>query len=311
MQSAKAKAYEVNNNWQQPGKSYKILILGGRRGLLGQAMAAAGQARGLETISLGQEDVNILDPRSLGRCIDRHAPDCICNAVGYTAVDLAEEDPEMAYALNRRVPEALADICKGASAPVVTFSTDYVFDGRKQAPYLPEDAPNPLSVYGASKLAGEEALLDSEVGYALVIRTSWLFGPWKTNFVQKMIDLSRERNELTVVHDQVGSPTYTCDLAEHTLELLRHNASGIHHLSNSGQASWCELAAETVSIAGITCQVSPVTSEQYPQKARRPSYSALDCSKYTKLCGSKPRPWLQALRDYVFSHQSDRISCED
>jgi dTDP-4-dehydrorhamnose reductase len=274
-------------------------------------MAAVGRARGFEAIALGREDVDVFDSRDLGRCIDRHAPDCVCNAVGFTAVDLAEDEPEKAYALNRGLPQALAEILKGSMAWLITFSTDYVFDGRKQAPYLPDDPPNPLSVYGASKLAGERSVLESGPSSVMVIRTSWLFGPWKTNFVQKMVDFSKDRSELAVVHDQVGSPTYTCDLAEYAYELLRRRASGMHHLSNSGQASWCELAAEAVGIAGTTCQVAPITSEQYPQKAKRPNYSVLDCSEFTRLSGYKPRPWLQALREYMFSYQSDRIACED
>lgn len=133
----------------------------------------------------------------------------------------------------------------------------------------------------------------------LIIRTAWLFGPGKMNFVAKILTLAHERESLSVVHDQLGSPTYTPDLAEHTLDLLEHDARGLFHLSNSGHASWCELAAEAVAAEGLDCHVDPVPTSAYPTKATRPAYSVLDISAFTELTGITPRPWPQALREYV------------
>lgn len=298
---------KVNNCKNGP----KALILGGKHGLLGKSLAHFLRCHGWETISQGREDVDICNYDSLAKYIEKIEPECILNTIAYTKVDQAEDEKDLAFSLNKTFPSNLARIIQDKDIYLITYSTDYVFDGKKHSPYTCADQTNPLSIYGQSKLAGEKALLESGLDKLLIIRTSWLFGPWKTNFVNKMIDLACKQSKIKVVHDQVGSPTYTLDLACYTCRLFQHDVNGIFHICNRGQASWCELAAETLNIAGLDCSIEPISSDEFPQKAKRPSYSILDTSKFTEVTHEKPRPWLQALRDYMFCFQSDHISCED
>jgi dTDP-4-dehydrorhamnose reductase len=185
----------------------------------------------------------------------------------------------------------------------VHYSTDFVFNGRKSSPYTPEDQPAPSSVYGQTKLQGERELLALGLPSLLIIRTSWLFGPCKTNFVTRILELAASRPELSVVHDQVGSPSYTPDLAANSLALLDQGATGIFHLANAGRASWCELATEAVRGADLPCRIKPIPSSEYPQKACRPAYSVLDLGAFSAVTGITPRPWLQALREFLFSRE--------
>jgi dTDP-4-dehydrorhamnose reductase len=161
------------------------------------------------------------------------------------------------------------------------------------------DPPNPLSVYGASKLAGEAALQALDIPELLILRTAWLFGPGKTNFVQRILELAAERKELKVVADQFGSPTCTLDLARLTVELLQNGATGLLHAANSGQASWHELAAEAVHLAGLDCRVLPIPTSGYPTRAPRPANSVLDIAETVRLAGYTPRHWREALAEYV------------
>lgn len=278
----------------------KAVVLGGRTGLLGQSLVRALTGAGWAVTPLGRADVDIFDSGSLGALLDREECGALFNTVAYTQVDKAEDEPGEAYRLNGKLPELLGKLARPRGIRLVHYSTDFVFDGRADMPYAPEAPTNPLSVYGKSKLEGERALLALDVPGLLIIRTSWLFGPGKANFVQKILDLAKTRDHLDVVHDQVGSPTYTPDLARNSVALVRAGGSGIHHLACSGQASWCELASEAVAAAGLHCSVRPITTDQYPTKARRPAYSVLDLTKFTAATGIKPRPWVQCLREYVF-----------
>jgi dTDP-4-dehydrorhamnose reductase len=286
----------------------RALIFGGKRGLLGQALTQYLGHQGWETVAQGSEDVDIFDRKALQEYIQRVEPDCVLNALGYTQVDRAEDEPELAYKLNATFPGILAECLQDNGAYLISYSTDYVFDGLGLEPYSCEDVPRPKSVYGKSKLAGERTLLDSGMDQLIVIRTSWLFGPWRTNFVQKIIEQAKQSSNLKVVHDQVGSPTYTLDLACYTCKLFQHDVSGIFHICNSGQASWCELAAEALGISGKSCTVQPLTSQEYRQQASRPAFSVLDASRFSQVTGEKPRPWMQALRDYMYffeTHEMD------
>ena len=278
----------------------KAVVLGGRTGLLGQSLVRALTDAGWAVTPLGRTDVDIFDAESLGALLDREECTALFNTVAYTQVDKAEAEPEEAFRLNERLPSLLGRLARPRSIRLVHYSTDFVFDGRAETPYAPDAPANPLSVYGMSKLKGERALLAQDVPGLLIIRTSWLFGPGRTNFVQKILDLAKTRDVLSVVHDQVGSPTYTLDLARNSVALVRAGGSGIHHLACAGRASWCELASEAVAAAGLHCDVRPITTDQYPTKARRPAYSVLDLSKFTAATGIKPRPWVQCLREYVF-----------
>lgn len=276
------------------------LVLGGATGMLGQALTQAAKTKGWIVHTLGREDGPLTAPDWLEARMAELNPRYVFNAVAYTAVDDAEDHADEAYAVNKSFPDLLGRIVRGSSAHLVHYGTDFVFNGKKRAPYTEDDATEPLSVYGASKLAGEQALLANAPDNACVLRTAWLFGPGRKNFVSTILRLATSSPHLTVVHDQVGSPTFTVDLAAMSLALAEIRATGVVHAANGGQASWCELAYEAVSLANANAQVRPITSEQWPQKARRPAYSVLDTSRLTRLTGLTPRPWPQALREYIF-----------
>lgn len=283
--------------------SQKALVLGGKTGLVGQALVEALSQSGWEAVTAGRDDFDVCAPdagEKLERLVDGVEPACVFNTIAYTSVDAAENDPETATLLNRTLPASLGRIMKTRPCLLVHYSTDFVFDGKKTTPYTTEDRTKPLCVYGKTKLEGEEALLSFDLPNCLIIRTAWLFGPGRKNFVSTILQACKAKKAVNVVHDQVGSPTYTPDLAQYTLKLIEAQARGIYHIVNSGTASWCELAGEAVSLALSECTVTPVTSADYPQKARRPAYSVLDCEKLARLTGITPRPWPQALREYIF-----------
>ena len=284
-------------------KRQKALVLGGKTGLVGRALAEVLLDSNWDVVAAGRDDMRFDEPDAADRLramVHDNEPDCVFNAVGYTQVDKAEEEPEEAALLNRTLPAMLGRIIKDTSSALVHFSTDFVFNGKKNSPYTTDDLVDPQSVYGTSKRAGEEALLALDLPRCIIVRTAWLFGSGRKNFVSTILNACREKRTLNVVHDQIGSPTYTLDLAQYTLKLVEAGAGGIFHIVNSGQASWCELADEAVRLAQIECMVNPVPSSEYPQKAARPAYSVLDCKELGRITGISPRPWPQALRDYIF-----------
>lgn len=286
-----------------PGGARKALVLGGRTGMLGQALVQSLQKEGWDVVAHVREEVDALDFSALGDYLEHHKPDVVFNAIAYTHVDRAEDEPDLAFRLNRDLPNALGRLSGKQSFRLVHYSTDFVFDGRSSRPYTLSDEPNPLSVYGSSKLAGENALLRAGLQDLLIIRTAWLFGPGRKNFVLTILTLAQNRDQLGVVHDQIGSPTYTVDLAQNSIALLNaEGAQGIFHLVNSGQASWCELAAEAVNLAGLHCSINAITTAEYPTKATRPPFSVLSTEKFTNWTGYTPRPWVQGLRDYIFQY---------
>jgi len=283
------------------------IVLGGKTGLLGQALALALENRGWLVHALGREDVDIFDLTAIKHFLSTTRADVLFNTVAYTKVDQAEDEPAEASLLNRQLPLILGKAVAETKALLVHYSTDFVFNGKKDTPYTTEDLPEPGSVYGQTKLQGEQELLNLHLPNLLILRTSWLFGPGRTNFVTRILELAAQRSELSVVHDQVGSPSYTLDLADNTLALMDHGATGLFHLANSGQASWCELAAEAVRCAGLTCQIKPITSAEYPQQAQRPYYSVLDLNAFSRITNIIPRPWPQALREFLFARFKAQI----
>jgi len=278
----------------------KALILGGESGLLGLSLKAHLEDMGWEVAVTPRPDKEAWDKATLGAMIDAHAPHVVFNTWAHTQVDLAEDEPDQARRVNAVLPELLGRVAAERSFKLVHYSTDFVFGGKADAPRTEDETPSPECVYGRTKLEGEKALLALKLTDLVIIRTAWLFGPGKKNFVRTMLDLCRRNNSLRVVHDQVGSPTYTPDLAEYSLELVKSGATGLFHVVNSGRASWCELASEALHSAGMSCEVTAITSLEYPQKAKRPAYSVLDTAKFTQATGVTPRPWVQAVRDYVY-----------
>jgi dTDP-4-dehydrorhamnose reductase len=281
----------------------RAVVLGGKTGLLGQALCMAMARRGWSVNAPGRDELDLFDRPAVEEYLARTGADVLFNTVAYTKVDQAENEPAEASRLNRQLPLILGKAAQTVGVPLVHYSTDFVFSGRKTSPYTPEDQPAPCSVYGQTKLQGERELLALGLSNLLIIRTAWLFGPCKTNFVTRILELAASKTDLSVVHDQIGSPSYTPDLAANSLALLDTGATGIFHLANAGQASWCELATEAVRGADLSCRIKPIPSSEYPQKACRPAYSVLDLAAFTAATGIAPRTWLQALREFLFSRE--------
>lgn len=283
----------------------RALVLGGDGGLLGQALVRVLAQAGYDVHTTGRSAFGPCDTEAMTELLDTIRPDLLFNTVAYTQVDKAEEDEDKAFEVNRFLPAALGRLVASRPLHFTHFSTDFVFDGKKDTPYTEEDAPAPINVYGKSKLAGEQALLQLELPNCCIVRSAWLFGPGKKNFVKTILDLCSERQSINVVYDQTGSPTYTIDLAAAALKLAETGAQGVYHVVNSGSANWCEFAAEAVRLAQLECGVNPIPSSEYPQQAKRPAYTVLDTSKLTQTTGITPRPWPKALADYVFSEFAD------
>ncbi|MEF2144979.1 MAG: dTDP-4-dehydrorhamnose reductase [Desulfovibrionaceae bacterium] len=284
----------------------KAVVLGGESGLLGQALMHALDDAGALALGTSRTILDPLDNAALTAFLDREEPDLLFNTVAYTQVDLAEEEPDQAMRVNAGLPKRLGRLSEEQGFQLIQYSTDFVFDGRKEGFYTEEDEPCPLSVYGKTKLQGERALLGNPAPGLLVIRTAWLFGPGRSNFVHKILKMACEKESLSIVHDQIGSPTYTVDLAKHSLQLIGAGAVGLYHVTNGGRASWCELAAEAISVAGLDCRVEAIPSSAYPAKATRPANSLLDNAKFTAATGVTPRPWAQALREYVYTDMATK-----
>ena len=242
------------------------------------------------------EELDLTDKAAVAGFIRRHAVDYIINCAAYTAVDKAEDDVELCYKINCAAVNNLAEAAV-RQAKIIHVSTDYVFDGRASVPYNETNPTNPQSVYGKSKLAGEEALL-AVCPESIIVRTSWLYSVYGHNFVKTMLRLGKERSELNVVCDQQGTPTYAADLAQALLSLIVHVENtgdfpaGIYHYSNEGITTWFDFTKKILQLANITsCTVHPVTTDQYPVKAARPRYSVLDKTKIKKTFGMIVPEW--------------------
>jgi dTDP-4-dehydrorhamnose reductase len=228
-------------------------------------------------------------------------PDAVVHCAAYTKVDQAESEPDEAYRVNAYGTRNAALAAEEVGAKFVYVSTDYVFDGRADKPYREYDRTDPQTVYGRSKLAGEQ-LVQSLSSRYFIVRTSWVYGKYGANFVKTMLKLAEDRDRLKVVHDQVGSPTYTLDLARFLLELVRTDYFGIYHASNSGICSWYEFAKAIFEERGLNVQVEPCTTEEFPRPAPRPAWSVLDQGAI-RAHGFKPiRPWREALRSFLQQH---------
>lgn len=282
-----------------------VLILGGS-GLVGSALVQYLNKCGLSVNAPSRMMLDVLDFRALSDYISKHEPDLIFNCVGYTRVDKAESEPEQAVLYNRDLPKVLGQNIKGKKSFLVHYSTDFVFNGRKKEPYEPEDTTDPLCVYGASKLAGEQELKKLELENCAILRTAWLFGPRRKNFVHTMLSVCSKKGEARVVSDQVGSPTFTDDLAELSYRFALARKSGIFHAVNSGEASWRELAAEAVRMVFDECVVHSISTESLNLPACRPMYSVLNNSSFSAVAKEKPRPWIDALHAYLLG---DEINC--
>ncbi|WP_342650256.1 dTDP-4-dehydrorhamnose reductase [Pseudomonas sp. REB1044] len=282
----------------------KILVCG-HNGQLAQALHGALAGLG-ELRLLGRDQLDLADPEALRAPLRRLAPDLIVNAAAHTAVDQAESEAELAYAINAEGPRVLAEEAARLKAPLIHYSTDYVFDGSKTAAYTEADTPNPLGVYGQSKLAGEQAIT-AVGGEHLILRTSWVYSLHGRNFLLTMQRLLQERAQLKVVDDQIGAPTWTGTIAASTRALIERwqsgqsGAWGTYHLTAQGETSWFGFAqaiAAHLQARGLPCaELLPIPSSEYPTPARRPLNSRLDCSRLAQQWYVSQPHWQQALND--------------
>lgn len=244
-----------------------------------------------------RDELDITDGNAVAEYVTSDKYDAVINCAAYTAVDKAEDEPELAEKINVIGPKNLAK----TGVPLVHVSTDYVFDGQNCVPYKESDKTAPRSVYGVTKLAGEQAVIDN-AATAVVIRTAWLYSEFGNNFVKTMQRLGAERESLNVVFDQVGTPTYAKDLAQAIVEILPQLKIGtkeIYHFSNEGVCSWYDFAVSIMQKSELSCKVSPIESSQYPTKAVRPSYSVLNKGKIKSDFGIKIRHWEEALQECI------------
>jgi len=275
-----------------------MILVTGAHGQLGREFLASFQDRGVPWIATDRQDLDITDDDQVRRFVEIRDITCIINCAAYNNVDLAEQEPEACRAVNTLAPGHLARAARERGVPFVTYSTDFVFDGETDRPYVETDPPHPLSVYGRSKLEGEQAVLQSNP-QALVLRTSWLFGAHGVNFVRRILELCESKNELRMVSDQVSAPTCTRDLVEATRLLLEAQASGLFHVSNSGVASKFEFAREIALAFGWPGRLFPIDSKEFPAAAVRPAYSKLDTGKLEGATGFTPPPWQARVREVV------------
>ncbi|PFN07048.1 dTDP-4-dehydrorhamnose reductase [Bacillus cereus] len=275
----------------------KVLVTGAK-GQLGQDILRLLESYSWEVYGLGREELDITNQQQVNEKVVSIKPDVIIHTAAYTQVDQAENDLEMAFKVNGDGTKYLAQAAEEIKAKFCYISTDYVFDGTSTEPYKTEDPTNPQTIYGKSKLVGEQYTQEICSKY-FIVRTSWVFGLYGNNFVKTMLRLAEERNELGVVHDQVGSPTYTEDLARFIIELVQSEKYGTYHGSNSGSCSWYEFAQEIFQQANVNIKVNPVTTEEFPRPAMRPKYSILDKDKITNNDFRQLPDWKVSLQSFL------------
>jgi len=279
----------------------KVLILGAL-GMLGQDLLPILSAK-YEVFGRDIDEADITDPDQVRKEIETVGPDVVINAAAYTDVDGCEAKRELAFSVNAEGAHHIALECARLGSRMIHLSTDYVFDGASQIPYPEGAEPNPLNVYGKSKLQGEIYIRETLDNF-LIIRTAWLYGAHGKNFVDTILRLAAQQDELRVVDDQRGSPTFTKDLAQAISLVLAKGIQGILHVTNSGSCTWFEFARKILEIKkplNDQLRLVPISSKELGRPASRPANSVLDCSRFEKFTGSKMRPWEKALEDYLSS----------
>ena len=274
-----------------------ILVTGGN-GQLGSALRLASAESQHRYIFTDIEDLDITSSEAVEICFENDNIDVVVNCAAYTAVDLAEENEDVANAINNKAVAILADACKRHDAALIHLSTDYIFAGDATTPYTEEAIPAPLNAYGRTKLAGEKAVTESGCRY-IILRTAWLYSEFGRNFVKTMRNLTSSRPEIKVVADQYGSPTYAGDLAGAIAEIIeggKLHKTGVYNYSNLGACSWFDFAVEIAKESGYnSCKISPCTTEEYPTKAQRPPYSVLEKSKFIENFEMSIPEWRKSL----------------
>jgi dTDP-4-dehydrorhamnose reductase len=282
----------------------KSILLIGSNGQVGTELQNTLSSK-YKVIAISRSQIDLTQADNLRQIIRKTQPEIIINAAAYTAVDKAESEPELAYAINATAPKIIAEESQKLGSFLIHISTDYVFNGNSNYPYQESDITNPVSVYGQTKLAGEIAIQKACSDH-IIIRTAWVYGTYgKSNFVKTMLRLGKERPEARVVADQIGSPTWAKDIAltiTQFIPQLTSEIAGIYHYTNSGVASWYDFAiaifeeAEKLGFPLKIANIIPITTPEYPTPAKRPAYSVLACEKISKVLGTYPPHWRQELR---------------
>lgn len=278
----------------------KILVTGGN-GQLAQCLKDV--VKNNDELDVNFQDLPELDITNIQQLVSyfsKNELDYCINCAAYTAVELAEEQSDLAYAVNADGPKNLAEVCKKYQVKLLHISTDFVFDGKKQTPYIESDMPNPLGVYGASKWQGERNIQEIMEDY-FIIRTSWLYSEYGNNFMKSMLRLSETRDEISVVSDQIGAPTYAGDLAEVLIKIILSSSPnyGVYHYSNSGAISWYDFAVEIFTQFGKKIEVKPITTKDYPTAAKRPKFSVLDTTKIENNFDCTLKDWQASLNKVI------------
>ena len=273
------------------------VLVTGVKGQLGHDVVNELEKRGHAAVGVDIQEMDITDSQAVRDVITRTAPDAVVHCAAYTAVDAAEDNVELCRRVNALGTENVAAVCRDLNCKLMYISTDYVFNGQGTRPWEPDDEREPLNVYGQTKYEGELAVETLEKYF--IVRIAWVFGVNGKNFIKTMLNLGKTHDSLTVVNNQIGSPTYTYDLARLLVDMIETDKYGRYHATNQGLCTWYEFACEIFRQAGLDVKVSPVTSDQYPAKAKRPMNSRMDKSKLTEN-GFQPLPtWQDALGRYL------------
>jgi dTDP-4-dehydrorhamnose reductase len=281
------------------------VLVTGANGQVGRELSSLGLQKGFRILALDRAALDITDPSLVSKEVSKADVSLVVNAAAYTAVDRAESEPELAFAVNRDGPSYLAAACAEARIPLIHISTDYVFDGCKKGPYIEADPVSPLGVYGKSKAAGEEEVR-GRLQEHIILRSAWIYGVHGDNFVKTMLRLGRENESVRVVADQYGCPTYATDIAETILEIAallldnRQIAWGTYHYCGQGVTSWYGFAEAIFELAAqhtplMVKRIEPISTAEYPTRAKRPANSVLDCSLLEKEFGICSLPWSESL----------------
>ena len=280
------------------------ILVTGKNGQLGKSIhkLVTNTEQTDDFVFVGREELDLSNENNIARYFENNVFDTIINCAAYTAVDKAEEEEVLANKINHLAVAQLSQIAKNQQAKLIHISTDYVFDGESDKPYIETDETNPINIYGRTKLAGEKALQEIMPTDAVIIRASWVYSEFGNNFVKTMLRLGKQRDKLSVVGDQIGSPTYATDLAEAILAIAnnkdyqnKESPTKIYHYSNKGKISWYEFANEIFELTDIQCSVSPITTEQYPTPAQRPKNTLMNKDKIAETFSVNIPDWKESL----------------
>lgn len=277
----------------------KVLVTG-VNGQLGYDVVKELEKRGHKAVGVDRKEMDLTSTQQIKECIKNVNPEAIIHCAAYTAVDKAEDEAELCRRVNAIATKEIAEYAKVLDIPMIYISTDYVFDGTKDGEYTEEDIPNPINVYGKTKYEGEVYVQELLEKY-YIVRISWVFGENGNNFIDTMLRLAKDRDEINVINDQVGSPTYTKDLAPLLVDMIETDKYGVYHATNEGFCSWYAFAKEIFNISNTNIEVNPIKTSQYPTKATRPMNSKMSKLKLSKFGFKINRNWKDAIEEYLSS----------